>query len=118
MTIGGARSVAYSPDGNRLAFGSGRANAPADVKGYDPQTGQELLAIKHADVRSVAYSPDGKRLAASSVSSDPSHFFRMFLLPRRGIYFAEFDKIRVGIENHNTGSGFAGDLFEKPTQHE
>jgi serine/threonine protein kinase len=70
-TIGGARSVAYSPDGKRLAFGSfsslGTEKAAGDVKVYDPQTGQELLAIKHADVRSVAYSPDGKRLASASL---------------------------------------------------
>jgi WD40 repeat protein len=54
---GMASSVAFSPDGKRLASIDGQA-----AKVWDMQTGQELLTIKSA-VRSVAYSPDGKRLA-------------------------------------------------------
>jgi WD40 repeat protein len=60
---GGAYSVAYSPDGKRLATGSGQG----DVKVWDGRTGQEMLTLKgqHSDaVLSVAFSPDGKRLAS------------------------------------------------------
>ncbi|HLJ95665.1 MAG TPA: protein kinase [Gemmataceae bacterium] len=55
-------SVAFSPDGKRLA-GASRDKV---VKVWDAQTGQELLAFKDAWVSSVAFSPDGKRLASAS----------------------------------------------------
>ncbi len=55
-------SVAFSPDGQRLASGS----ADKTVKTWDSATGKELFALKgHANwVRSVAFSPDGQRLAS------------------------------------------------------
>jgi WD40 repeat protein/serine/threonine protein kinase len=53
------RSVAFSPDGRRLAAG---------VKIWDSTTGKELVTLKHAGgVSSVAWSPDGQRLATVSL---------------------------------------------------
>jgi WD40 repeat protein len=68
-------SVAFSPDGKRLASASGEGAWAAGpnarggtVKLWDAQTGQELFTLKgHSDwVGSIAFSPDGKRLASSS----------------------------------------------------
>jgi WD40 repeat protein len=57
-------SVAFSPDGKRLASGS----YDTTVRVWDAQSGQEVLSLKgHTDpVWSVAFSPDGQRLASSS----------------------------------------------------
>jgi Tol biopolymer transport system component len=62
-------SVAFSPDGKRLATVSfdGRANE-STVTVWDAATGEELLSLKgHPGlVESVAFSPDGRRLACAS----------------------------------------------------
>jgi hypothetical protein len=61
---GAVMTVAFSPDGQRLASGS----ADKTVKIWDSATGKELLALKgHASaVTSVAFNPDGQRLASGS----------------------------------------------------
>jgi WD40 repeat protein len=64
---GGVYSVAFSPDGRRLAT----ASDDGTVKVWDSQTGQDTLTLKgHGGaVWSVAFSPDGKRLASGSEDS-------------------------------------------------
>jgi Flp pilus assembly protein TadD len=58
-------SVAFSPDGQRLASASGDQT----VKIWDSATGKELFTLEgHASyVVSVAFSPDGQRLATGSI---------------------------------------------------
>jgi WD40 repeat protein len=57
-------SVAFSPDGKRLASVSGGKT----VQVWDVETGQEVLTLDgHADkVDGVAFSPDGKRIVSAS----------------------------------------------------
>jgi WD40 repeat protein/ribosomal protein L40E len=57
-------SVAYSPDGSRIASGSG----DKAIKIWDAESGRELQVLEgHTDnVISVAYSPDGSRIASGS----------------------------------------------------
>jgi eukaryotic-like serine/threonine-protein kinase len=70
----GGGSVAFSPDGNRLASSCRESSSSigpggvGEVKVWDAQTGQELLTLKghSANISSVVFSPDGKRLASLS----------------------------------------------------
>jgi eukaryotic-like serine/threonine-protein kinase len=61
---GGARSVAFSPNGEWLASG----NDDGTVKTWNARTGEKALTLKgHGDwVWCVAFSPDGNLLASAS----------------------------------------------------
>ena len=61
---GGVRSVAYSPDGQRIVT----ASFDQTAKVWEAQTGKELLTLTghKGIVRSVAYSPDGQRIVTAS----------------------------------------------------
>ncbi|KAK3352538.1 hypothetical protein B0T25DRAFT_606453 [Lasiosphaeria hispida] len=64
---GSVRSVAFSPDGQRLVSGS----TDNTIKIWDPTSGQCLQTLKgHIDsVLSVAFSPDGQRLVSGSYNN-------------------------------------------------
>jgi WD40 repeat protein/serine/threonine protein kinase len=80
-SAGDVPSLAFSPDGTRLAAGSGDglerhpdgsfSPQPRKVKVWDVRTGQELITLKGhtSDVHSVAFSPEGSRLATGSDDS-------------------------------------------------
>ena len=60
-------SVVYSPDGKRLASGSGSEpyGPGGEVKVWDAETGQELLTFQGGSAyHGVAFSPDGHRLTS------------------------------------------------------
>src|SRR5205807_9474375 len=66
--LGNVTSVAFSPDGRRLASTSGNAASPGVVNVWDVSTGDEVLTLRgHSDIiTGVAFSPDGQRLASAS----------------------------------------------------
>ena len=59
-------AVAFSPDGTRVATGSGdRSGGSARV--FDAATGAEISRLDHdSRVNAVAFSPDGTRVATGS----------------------------------------------------
>ena len=63
-----ASSLAYSPDGSRLA---GKVSIDSSMwKVWDTQSYREIWSHDPSGASDVAWSPDGKRLACSTVSRD------------------------------------------------
>ena len=58
-------SLAFHPDGTRLALGTYERN----IGLYDPATGEKILALPGhtAGVVGLSFSPDGRRLASGSI---------------------------------------------------
>src|SRR5262249_16827868 len=72
---GGVHSVAWRPDGKRLASAGGRETgvaAPGSAKVWDAVTGKELWDLKgnSGPVHSISWSPDGLRVATTSFDND------------------------------------------------
>ena len=62
-------SLGFSPDGTRIASGSGKYNAAlGEIRIWDAKTGQSSLELNgHTQaVNSVCFSPDGTRIASGS----------------------------------------------------
>jgi WD40 repeat protein len=61
-------SVVFSPDGQRLAVATGKADELGEVKIWDTATGQELFSLWGHGARAncVVFSPEGGRLATAS----------------------------------------------------
>jgi WD40 repeat protein/serine/threonine protein kinase len=69
--FGEVENVVFSPDGQRIATGTGRMSPDQEVKLWDAATGNELLTLKAANARrspnvvsrsNLFFSPDGARL--------------------------------------------------------
>ena len=64
---GGIYSVAFSPDGERVATGGRDQTVRLEL---DTESGHELLAIKHSDgaVTALQFATDGTKLVAASTN--------------------------------------------------
>ena len=71
----GVHSVAFSPDGRRIATGSVVTGKDRTLRGrnlrvFDASSGEELLLIDSPGTACVAFSPDGRRLAYGTHAGD------------------------------------------------
>jgi WD40 repeat protein len=60
-------ALVFSPDGTRVATGSGDIGAGGSARVYQAATGTELARLDHdGPVFAVVFSPDGTRVATAS----------------------------------------------------
>ena len=73
-------SLAFSPDGRRLASGS----IYGSVNLWDLDTGEEVATLPNHDgpVHGVAFSPDGETLATATAGWAPAQAVRFWRAPR------------------------------------
>jgi WD40 repeat protein len=73
-------SACFSPDGQRLAVGTGNLNESGEVTVWDAEAGQELVALKGfpRPVTSICFSPDGPTRDAEAFG----HIVSGFVVPR------------------------------------
>jgi WD40 repeat protein len=63
----GVRVLAFSPDGSRLAIGSGGFMSDGDARVIDCASGAEIACFDHArPVQALGFSPDGTRVVTGS----------------------------------------------------
>jgi WD40 repeat protein len=105
---GAVTSVAYSPDGKRLAAAGtepaeGKESVSGVVKVWDAQTGKELFTLRgHTrPVTSVSFSADGKRLASAARGAEVK------------VWDAEMGKELTTIQGWMTGGSVALSLDGK-----
>ena len=95
---GSVASVAFSPDGKRLASRSWQGR-PSEVKVWDAQTGKELLSIDQSGGpgwwRNVVFSPDGKRLASGQKQWDTETGKEIHSIKAAGIVAFSPDGMRL-----------------------
>src|SRR5262249_53424173 len=67
MSVVTPHSVAFSPDGRRLAISDRQLHKPGEAIIWDTLTGEELLRLHgHTGaIAATAFSPDGRRLATA-----------------------------------------------------
>jgi len=61
-------SVSFSPDGTRIASGSGLNSRDKTIRLWSVETGKELAILRghSSDVNSVSFSPDGNHISSGS----------------------------------------------------
>ncbi len=84
-------TVAFSPDGKKLASGSG-SQLPGTLKLWDVESGQNIVAfhVERSSVVSAAFSPDGAKLAWAGRLWDVATGQQLDIIQDKGLFKLEF----------------------------